>query len=66
MSFNGPARHLELLGNLGVVTPLQQQFDDLLFPWAQPHSLILHQIPLCFASPSGLPWRTVTGYFQKS
>jgi hypothetical protein len=31
MSFYGSARHLELAGNLGVVTALQKQFDDLLF-----------------------------------
>jgi len=31
MSFHGSARHLELAGNLGIVTALQKQFDDLLF-----------------------------------
>jgi hypothetical protein len=31
MSFHGSARHLELAGDLGVITPLQKQLDDLLF-----------------------------------
>jgi hypothetical protein len=31
MSLHGSARHLELAGNLGIVTALQKQFDDLLF-----------------------------------
>lgn len=31
MSFHRAAGHLELAGNLGVVTALQQQLNDLLF-----------------------------------
>jgi hypothetical protein len=31
MSLHGSARHLELAGNLGIITALQKQFDDLLF-----------------------------------
>jgi hypothetical protein len=31
MSLHSSARHLELAGDLGVVTALQKQFDDLLF-----------------------------------
>jgi hypothetical protein len=31
MSLHGSARHLKLAGDLGVVTALQKQFDDLLF-----------------------------------
>jgi hypothetical protein len=31
MSLYGSARHLELVRNLGIVTALQEQFDDLLF-----------------------------------
>jgi len=46
MSFYGSPRHLELTGDLGVVTTLQKQFDNLLFAWAQPNSLLLHPIPL--------------------
>jgi len=30
MGFYGSARHLEFAGDLGIVTALQQQFDDLL------------------------------------
>jgi len=32
MSLHGSARHLELIGDLGIVAALQKQFDDLLFP----------------------------------
>lgn len=31
MSFDSSAGHLQLTGNLGIVTALQQQLDDLLF-----------------------------------
>jgi hypothetical protein len=31
MSLDGAAGHLELTGNLGIVTALQQQLNDLLF-----------------------------------
>jgi hypothetical protein len=31
MSLHGSARHLELAGDLGIITALQKQFDDLLF-----------------------------------
>jgi hypothetical protein len=31
MGLYGSARHLELAGNLGIITALQKQFDDLLF-----------------------------------
>jgi hypothetical protein len=36
MSFDGSAGHLELAGNLGVVTPLQQQLHNLLFARSKP------------------------------
>jgi hypothetical protein len=31
MSLYSSARHLKLAGDLGIVTALQEQFDDLLF-----------------------------------
>jgi hypothetical protein len=34
--------HLELRGNLCVITALQQQFRNLLLPWAQANRLFLH------------------------
>jgi hypothetical protein len=34
--------HLELRGNFSIVTALQQQLGDLLFPRAQPNRLFLH------------------------
>jgi hypothetical protein len=34
--------HLELFGNFRIVTALQQQIGDLLFPWTQPNWLIFH------------------------
>jgi hypothetical protein len=33
MSLHCAPRHFQLRGNLSVVTPLQQQLDDLLFAW---------------------------------
>jgi len=50
VSLHGSPRHLELTGNLGIVTPLQKQFDNLLFARTEPNSLLLHPIPLCFTS----------------
>jgi hypothetical protein len=44
MSFHGAPRHFELAGNFGVVTALQQQFDNLLFAWTEPHGRLLHSI----------------------
>jgi hypothetical protein len=46
MSLHGTPRHAELVGDLGIVATLQQQFDNLLFARPEPNSLILHQIPL--------------------
>jgi hypothetical protein len=46
MGFDGASCHLELRGNLGVVTALQKQFDDLLFARAESNSLLPHSIPL--------------------
>jgi hypothetical protein len=46
MGFHGAPRHLELSGNLGIITTLQKQFDNLLFARTQPNSLLHHPIPL--------------------
>jgi hypothetical protein len=46
MGFHSSPRHLELSGNLSVITTLQKQFDDLLFARTQPNSLLHHPIPL--------------------
>jgi len=43
MGLHRATRHLELAGNLRVVTPLQEEFDNLLFPRTQPNGLLLHQ-----------------------
>jgi hypothetical protein len=42
MSFHGSACHFELAGNFGVVTALQEQFDDLLFAGPQANGRIPH------------------------
>jgi len=34
MSLHGSACHVELAGNLGIITALQKQLDDLLFAWS--------------------------------
>jgi hypothetical protein len=46
MRFHSAPRHVELSRNFGVVTTLQKQFDNLLFAWTEPNSLIHHSIPL--------------------
>jgi hypothetical protein len=46
MSFHGSPCHLQLVGNLGVVTALEKQFDNLLFARTEPNSLFFHPIPL--------------------
>jgi hypothetical protein len=46
MSLHGSARHLELAGDLGVVTALQEQFDNLFFPRSEPNGLLRHYYPL--------------------
>jgi len=45
MSFHGSTRHLELARNLGVVTALQKQFDNLLFARPKPNGLLRHHSP---------------------
>jgi hypothetical protein len=46
MSLYGSPRHIELAGNLGVVTTLQKQLNDLLFARTEPNGLLLHFYPL--------------------
>ncbi len=46
MGLYGSARHLELTGNLGVVTTLEKQFDNLLLPRSKPNGLLRHLYPL--------------------
>ena len=62
MRFHSAPRHIELRRNLGVVTTLQKQFDNLLFAWTQPNSLVLHPIPLLFASPHAHSWCAAQPY----
>jgi len=61
MGFHGSPRHVELSGDFGVVTALQKQFDNLLFAWAEPNSLLLHpNPPPCFwiaLRPRKASWR---------
>jgi hypothetical protein len=42
VSLHGSTRHLELTGNLGVVTALQEQFYNLLLPRPEPNGLRRH------------------------
>jgi len=51
MSLYGSARHLQLAGDLGIVTALQKQFDDLLLARPQPNGLLRHLSPLILDSP---------------
>jgi hypothetical protein len=45
MSFYGSPCHLELGSDFGVVTTLQKQFNNLLFPRTEPNGMFLHLIP---------------------
>jgi hypothetical protein len=45
MGFHRPASHFQLACDLGIVTALQKQFDDLLFARAQPNGLLHHHLP---------------------
>jgi hypothetical protein len=60
MRFHRSARHLELFGNLCVVTTLHQQLDDLLFARTEPDGLLFHQFPL------GWNRSALEAYFQIS
>jgi hypothetical protein len=42
MSLHGSACHIELAGNLSVVTTLQKQFHDLLFARSQMNGSLYH------------------------
>ena len=46
MSLHRSPSHLQLSGNLGVITTLQKQFNDLLFARTEPNGLLLHSNPL--------------------
>jgi len=47
MGFHGSPCHFQLGGDLGVITALQKQLNDLLLPWAEPNGLLLHpNLPL--------------------
>jgi hypothetical protein len=63
MSLHGPARHLELAGDFGIVTALQKQFDDLLFARSKPNGLLVHYSPYGLDSP-GLKTQYTAGCFQ--
>jgi hypothetical protein len=45
MSLYCSPRHLELAGNLGIVTALQEQLYYLLFARTEPDGLLSHSIP---------------------
>jgi hypothetical protein len=45
MSLYSSPSHLELASDLGVVTTLQKQFNDLLFARTEPNGLLLHPNP---------------------
>jgi len=61
MGLHSAARHVELSGYFSVVATLQKQFDDLLFAWTEPNSLLLHSILPLFSwialRPRKASWR---------
>jgi hypothetical protein len=52
MSFDGSARHLELTCDLGIVTALQKQFNNLLFARTEPNGRFRHLLPPHLPSPT--------------
>jgi hypothetical protein len=42
MRLHSSASHVELPGNLGVVTALQQKFSNLFLAWTQPDRRLVH------------------------
>jgi hypothetical protein len=44
VGFDRPAGHVELPGNLSVVTPLKQQLDDLLLSGSQLLTTLFHAL----------------------
>jgi hypothetical protein len=47
MSLHGSPCHFQLGGDLGVITALQEQLNNLLLPWTEPNGLLLHSnLPL--------------------
>jgi len=48
MGLHSTPRHVELVGDLGVIATLQKQLDDLLFPRTEPNGLLLHWSPPWF------------------
>lgn len=55
MGFYRSPRHIQLGGNLGIVTTLQEQVNDLLFARTEPNSLFLHLVPpFCYCLPNRL------------
>lgn len=46
MGLDGAFGHVQIAGNFGVVTSLEQQIDDLLLPASQPVRLLVHLLHL--------------------
>ena len=62
MGFHGTAGHVELFGNLRVVTALEQQFGNLPFPWAQLDELFRH----VYSPGNEIITRAVKGVLHRS
>jgi hypothetical protein len=54
MSLYGSPCHVQLAGNLGVITTLQKQLDNLLFARTEPNGLLLHSYLPVTGFASGL------------
>ena len=46
MGLDGAFRHVQIAGDFGVVTSLEKQIDNLLFPAPQPAGLFVHALYL--------------------
>jgi hypothetical protein len=58
MRLDGSPRHVQLLGDFGVVAALQKQLNNLLLARSQPNGLVSHPIPLYL---HGFPFDTTRG-----
>jgi hypothetical protein len=57
IGLDGALGHVQLTGDFGVVTSLEKQIDDLLFPASQPAELLVHALYLAATQGTANAWR---------
>ena len=56
MCFHGALGYVQIASNFRIVTPLKQQFDDLLLPVSHLTAIFCHGIPLNVCAPACRKW----------